>query len=395
MISLLTCLLLLQPPAQGKWAYTVPAATDAFHHAPLRILPLSDQRPPDVTEEVKYQGSKQRYAQFHYGNPSSTRVAVVLDDLSAGRFDLYVDANRNRVIESAERVNSSNLSWQLPLAAVILEGTVQTRFPRQVLFRYGPATRSLSYATCGFLEGETSIAGETLRVRRVDGDANGLFADAQDRVWIDLDGFGRWDPIDHQFPFVPVLTLNKQRYVAQSDAGGERFLLRPLEGIGKVQLQRPRIPAGATVEAVSATLYSKDGIVATLTNFDTPTVLPVGEYAFTGLTLVLRQGEAETSYVFSANGTDSLRWHKLEKNGSLTLDPAGTPRLEIGLSDDNEVKAGNDLLIQPQFYTGTNLLINIIFPGRDRPVFSDGPRARIRLLAGDRSKIAESSSGFA
>jgi hypothetical protein len=36
---------------------------------------------------------------------------------------------------------------------------------------------------------------ETVAARRVDGDGNGLLADAQDRLWIDLNRDGRFDPI--------------------------------------------------------------------------------------------------------------------------------------------------------------------------------------------------------
>jgi hypothetical protein len=393
-LNTLVVLALPQEGAEGKWKYAVPAAADGFHHPPLRVLPLSTTRPDDVRDEVKYRGTRRRYAQFHYGNPATVRIAVVLDERGEGQFDLFVDANRNRVIEAEELVPGMGPSWQVPLAAVLQDGGKQSRYDRQVLFRYGPATRSLSYATCGFLAGKVKMPGEAARVRRMDGDANGLFADAQDRVWIDLEGYDRWDPVDHQFPFAPVLTLNKQRYVVQSDPGGERFQLRPLEGVGTIRLRQLNLQEGVVVDSITATLNSKDGIVATLTGLDTPVTLPVGDYTFTSLTLALRKNGALTSYVFSSQAVGGT-WNRLEKNGSLSLDPLGTPRLEVSVNHE-QLAAGADLMIQPQLYTATGLVINTVYHGRERPVLTDGSiRATMLVHSSDGTRLGERTSGFA
>src|SRR5215470_2949375 len=92
--------LLLGPPtvpaADTTWRYVVPSPGDPDEHPPLRVLALSGEKPDDLKETVRYRGSRQRYAQLRYGNPRSTRVVVVLDEISATEADLYVDADRNR-----------------------------------------------------------------------------------------------------------------------------------------------------------------------------------------------------------------------------------------------------------------------------------------------------------
>jgi hypothetical protein len=69
-----------------------------------RSISLSEDRPEDLTEEVDYRGSLQRYAQLRYGSENSRRVVLVVDELDAGEFQLFVDADRDRRITSGEMV---------------------------------------------------------------------------------------------------------------------------------------------------------------------------------------------------------------------------------------------------------------------------------------------------
>jgi hypothetical protein len=97
-----------------------------------------------------------------------------------------------------------------------------------VQWRLGATRKTISLATLGYVEGVVSIAGKKHTVRRVDGNANGFFADADDRLWIDLNMDKQWDPITEQFPFAPVITLNNQRYGIRGDATGSRLAIEPL-----------------------------------------------------------------------------------------------------------------------------------------------------------------------
>ena len=53
-------------------------------------------------------------------------------------------------------------------------------------------------------------------------------ADPQDRLWIDLNGDGRFDPAAEQFLFATVLNLDGSRYVVRSDELGTRLAIEPL-----------------------------------------------------------------------------------------------------------------------------------------------------------------------
>ena len=95
--------------------------------------------------------------------------------------------------------------------------------------------------------------GRPVQVRRVDGDANGLLADPQDRVWIDLDGDGQWQPVGEQFLFTPILKLNNQRYALRGDSRGERLELVPLMGVGAVSLKLPQSLSDKNVQEIQVT----------------------------------------------------------------------------------------------------------------------------------------------
>jgi hypothetical protein len=380
------------------WRYVVPGMGEPFDHPPLRVLALSDQRPDDLREEVAYRGKKQRYAQLRYGSPNSVRVALVLDEIAPGEIDLYADTHRKRLIGPEDKVAGDRLTWQMRLDVAVVTGDALKLIPRTVLFRYGRATRALSYATCGYVEGQTKIGERMVMVRRVDGDGNGFLTDPQDRLWLDLDGQGRWDPIRHQFPFSPLLTLGRERYVVKSDALGKRLHFAKLEGTGTVRLAVPA-PLRDAVEELFVTLSSRDGIVATLEGKSAEAVLPVGDYRFTTLLLNMKDAKSgETwGYLFSDNGADREEWHTLAKDATLVLDPIGQIKLTSVASEDGKCTAGEQLQFRPGLYTGDGLLITMAcFGGYVSSVsFGNSPRAKILLAGADGAQYDATSSGFA
>ena len=134
----------------------------------------------------------------------STRC--LLDDV-----DLYVDADRNRRIEAKDRLAGEGRTWRSPLAVAVVEGETTKLIPRAAIFRLGATGLTFSFAAAGYLEGTVSLGGATHAARRTDGDGNGFLTDAQDRLWIDLNDDGRWDPADEQFLYSTILALG---YVA-------------------------------------------------------------------------------------------------------------------------------------------------------------------------------------
>jgi hypothetical protein len=146
-----------QSHADDDWRYVLPEPAAEHEYPPLRAIPLSNDKPDDVKEEIEYRGASRRYAQLRYGSPSAPRVAIVVDQVALGEVDLYVDTNRDRTIAADERSTGEGRLWRVPLEVQYARGDEFDVFPRELVFRLGSTGRTLSYAAAGYLEGKLSL----------------------------------------------------------------------------------------------------------------------------------------------------------------------------------------------------------------------------------------------
>jgi hypothetical protein len=398
LLPILLALVSADARAGDAWRYVVPPEGEAFAHPPLVALALQGQRPAGLQETVRYRGSRQRYAHLTYGRGRTAAVAIVLDEVGPGQFDLYVDADRDRVVTAKDRVSGEGQARRAPLKAVVQEGDDLHEYPRTVVFRYGAVIKTLAVATCGYMEGRARLGDRDVTVRRTDGDADGFFASAQDRIWVDLNSNGKWDESESEFLFAPILRLGGRRVAVRADAAGERLSFAPLEGSGRVRLALPQTIPAQRVEEIQATVQSRDGVVASLRGLDTEAVLPAGDYRVSALLLTLKDpnGGPAWGYVFNDNGGKSPRWHTLTKDNRLTLDPVGALDFaaEVG-GGQAECRAGDTLSVRPALYTGDGLLIERAYRGQYAAnPFGGGCGGTVQLLAGDRA-LDSAHSGFA
>ncbi len=380
--------------AEDGWRFEAPPPGDPFEAPPPRALPLASLKPADVVESATYRGKRRRYAQVRYGEASSVRVVVVLDESGPGDADLYVDANRDRKVGPEDLVRGEGRTWRVPLdLATTVDGRpVAER--RAALFKLGATGATLSMASAGYLAGTVRIDDRAHAARRVDGDGNGSVTDPSDRLWVDLDDDGRWDPASEQFLYGPILTLGERRYAVRSDPLGRRLSLNRLEGTGSIRLAVAG-PAASRVAEVSAMLIGDDGS-AFAASGGAPSVLPVGSYRLGAVTLALNDpaGGPRWSFVFS----DSYRrgeptWYRVEKGGALTIDPVGALDFRTGLGDSVRVEPGAEINLQPKLYTGDGLLI--VTAGRGAGSTTDGPSASIMLGSSASGRVDGARSGFA
>ena len=153
--------------SRSAWRYVVPPPGDApFESAPLRAIGLASEKPEDLVVKVKFRGDRQRYAQLRFGSPSSVRVAIVLDEIGRGAADLYVDANRNRRIETTDLAPGSNRTWRVPLDLAIVDGETTRYERRAIILRLGSHRHHVQLRRAGYLEGKVIFAGKSHGVRR-------------------------------------------------------------------------------------------------------------------------------------------------------------------------------------------------------------------------------------
>ena len=400
---------------QPGWRYVLPAPGDPFDHAPFRALVLTREKPEELIEKAGYRGesSRRRYARIRFGSPSSIRATVVVDETPDGKVDLYVDADRNLRIDDRDRVSSAPADensrgariWRLPLDVALVENETVRTIRRAVVFRLGASGQTLGYATAGYLEGTVALGTEQRRVvaaRRLDGDGNGFLADTQDRLLLDLNGDGRFDPGSEQFLFTTVLNLAGSRYIVRSDQLGSRLAIDPLEGTGTLRLELSRKnPAAASngkVVEMRATAISRDGSVFAMSGTE-PVTVPVGEYRLANLTFSL--DDAKTGQLWSFVFSDGLWsrgpcWHKVDKDAAVTIDPVGKPIFELRRDEATSLaRPGDDVRLRPALYTDDGLLIVVAYCGAPAsPATQELLGAQLNLTKGDGQSIATAHSGF-
>jgi hypothetical protein len=377
--------------------YTDTSAGQSLEHPPTVPIELSTDRPSELSELVAYRGQTQRYGQLRYGTLDSRPVSIVVDELGNRQFDLYLDADRDFVIEPRERVAGSGSERRTQLNAEIrTEDGLEYR-TRWVVFRRSVTGRTLGVATAGHLEGKVPIGERSYRVRRVDADGNGLFADARDRLWIDLDDDGRFDPFTEQFPLLPVMEIAGVRYAVRSDPTGATLAFEPLTGEGTIRLVcRPADPDSQIVE-LSVMFVSKDGSAISLHGLEEAVTVPVGEYIIATVTLAIQSGLDGRLWSFSfarLRHPAEHEWHTVEKDQQTFIDPVGQLRFEISVGGGAE-SPERILQVRPRLSTRDGLAITSCSWGESSRGFATiGPLAQIQLIGTQGAALYQTSSGF-
>ncbi|MBI3817642.1 MAG: hypothetical protein HY286_03040 [Planctomycetes bacterium] len=371
----------------------------------LKSLALNDEKPEDVRETVKYRGGRRRYVQIRYGSPNSARIVIALDEVSDTEFDLYVDTGRTRTIADADLVKpepNDNITtkqrrWTVDLAVADAEANHNKPCVRRVQFILGSGGRTLRYGTAGRMEGTVTIDGRAHGGIRSDGDGNGFVNDGIDPLWIDLDGDGKFDALTERFVSTSMLTIGGARYVVHSDRVGSRLDLQKLTGAGNIQLG---ITTNAKMTACSATLASRDGVSVRVDGNHIDASAPVGEYRVEIVTMTFADpGGGETwNYVFSDDPQRrEPRWHKLDKDQSIMIDPVGVPDFFVSIAGNSPFQPGQPVGLQTRLYTGDGLLINTCYRGTSSDTYRhNSPEATLNLIApSGGARLDTAQSGFA
>lgn len=359
--------------------------------------------PDDVSLHVSFRGDQQRYAQLRYGSENSRRITVVTDRLEDDTYLFYVDADRDRVITQHEQLRAEDRECICMLDAEVMMEDQPQQAARRVRLRVDRTGKRLSVATLGYVEGRVQWPGAdqpTIDVRRVDGNANGLFSDARDRILVDLNHDQQWDPVQEQFANRPVLVIGKQRFAVRADRLGNHFSLTTIDGVGNLRLVTGHLPPDTTVQACEAMFFAEDGSAYALRDLDESLSVPVGRYTLGSVTLTIDTGEkAPWHFVFSRSGTiHEDDWRNVTVDMETVFEAVGTPRFELTLADEVDLRAGANLSVSPRLYTEDGLLINLCARGERMGSFDyhrTQTRCTIELRSPANETLGSTDTGFA
>ena len=388
-----------KPPSLLDWHYS-DASGDNFARPVSRSFSMTSNPPEDLESRIEFKGTRQWFTQLRFGNEASVRVAFVVDDKGSGEFDLYVDRDRDRIVDETERIDGAGREREFDLIASVAQEEFVKEYLRRVRFKLSISGNQFSVGTLGYVAGTAARGEIRTPVRLVDGDVNGLFADDRDRIWIDLNNDEKWDALTEQFPFRPMLILGEQRWAVRADRAGTQFRLEEVTGVGELRLTLPGLSPSAKVLEFSGMLYAEDGSAYAVSGLNEPLTVPVGRYTPQNVTVVIDSGEKEPWYFsFSRSSSPTENdWFDVTADQQTDIDAIGKLRLLPGANEAKPVRPGAAIQLRPRLYTSHGLLINMSC--RDRQGGSQLSEqmhnlARMTLKTADGCGVSNATSGFA
>ncbi|MBO0701125.1 MAG: hypothetical protein J2P46_22200, partial [Zavarzinella sp.] len=299
---------------------------------------------------------------------------------------LWLDADGDGRFATGERHTLGKDPVEVRVAFAVGEASVTRTV---VLKRRGDG---LAYAVRGYTAGSVTLGGKAYAALLTDGDADGCFDSATaDRIWIDLDGDGKFDPLTEQFPLGAPLAHGGTSFLLRPDAGGTRVEVRerPTEA-GTVRLTVSRLPKSEVVE-LTAQLVSEWGELVTVERPDHPHPLPAGRYRIDSARLRIKAADGDV-WTYQLAGTGALVL-TVEKGKETAFDLTAGVRVKVDVGARGPAKAGEAVRVRPDVVTKAGLYMTECsatgITGRASPI-----QATIKLAGPGSEAVAEVQSGF-
>jgi hypothetical protein len=355
-----------------------PEAGAAPHYRPVTL----GGTPPRPLADAPAAGPGTFFALARVGTGPSAALGLVWQPDAPRGPVLWLDADGDGRLAASERHAFPGKTLEVP-ARVSVSGVA---LPRTLIFRRGPGT-TLFVAVRGYTAGKLRLAGREFAAALTDGDADGCFDSAGvDRVWIDLDGDGAFDPLTEQFPLgTPI------------EAGGGRFLIRPDPSGTEVRVRargsetgrlRPTLPLqpGAVVREVEANLVSEFGELATVRSLGVAVELPAGMYRVEGLTVQVADAKGRV-WTFRFRGQRRFVLG-VETGKETAADLLAGLKFSAGVDAESAV-AGEEVLVSPTWETAAGVYL------AECTVNGTASGAEIVLSDGTGKALDRAESGFA
>ena len=322
-----------------------------------------------------------KFGDLRLGSGGASRRAVVWHQETG---TLWLDADGDGRFIKTERHTLGKEPLEIPISFAAVQRTL-------IVKRRGDG---IAYAVRGYMAGTIALGGKAFAALLADGDADGCFDSATaDRVWIDLDDDGKFDPLTEQFPLGSALTHSGTAYLIRPDASGMKVIVRerPSEA-GSVRLTVTRAPKSEVVE-LTAQLVSEWGELVTISAADKAHSLPAGRYRIDGVRLRLKDSDGRVwSYRLHGSREPVLQ---VRKDKETVFDATEGLRIVVELAADGDgVKPGQNVRVRPDVVTIAGLSmsecdVTDVGGGYGRPV-----RATIRLAGPGSAPVDEVEAAF-
>lgn len=244
----------------------------------------------------------------------------------------------------------------------------------------------LAYAVRGYQSGTVLLAGERYAALLLDGNADGCYDGVgQDRLWIDLNKDGRFDPLTEQFLLGKPLAHAGGLFLIRSNAVGSEVTVHPRPSeTGTIRLKLGKLDP-SQITKLSARLVSEWGELIEVTQDNLAAKLPVGKYRLDHVALTIQdKDQRRWSYQFFSTRTFEI---KVEKGTDRFVDVV--PDLKVTIDAEKSALPGDRVEVRPNLVTSTGLYMT----GCNRA--GEEMRATLQLTNPGSEILDEATSGFA
>src|SRR5262245_18446649 len=300
-LLLLAGVLTAPPDPPGDWKFVDEATRDGRSVLSFRTVELAEAPTRTLSADDKHPAGSQ-FGSVGVGPGGRQRLGVVWHAASG---TLWFDADGDGRFTAKERHALGDTPVEAKVTIDFGEGIKQER---SVLLR--KRGEGVAWAVRGYTTGTISVGGKQIAAVLTDGDADGCFDGAgADRIWLDLDGDGKFDPLTEQFPLGNAIPANGTPLLVRPrpDGLGVQARERPSE-TGTLKVEIPRLPKAEVVE-LSANYVSEFGELVVVKAADKPLTLPAGKYRVDSVQLKLADADGKVwRYSFSSGS----RTHDVE-----------------------------------------------------------------------------------
>ncbi len=288
-------------------------------------LSLEDSLPEDIEIMAMINEADCRIAQWHFGDSTSTCVAIVCEMNDDRIVRMFMDANRNRVIEEGEELTSrtrSGRSWVANLDVEMRDGDAVVHSARQIAITPTQNHREIRVSTLGYAEGTLDIDGHPTLTRRIDNDGDGIPNGARDQVCFDLDHNGEFDLIAERMPLENIVVVLGNRYAVKSDRLGQTLMLQPVTEQGRVRFGFRLADSQATVVQFEGCMRDEFGMMIPFRELNRPLDVPTGRYCISSLVLTIRDNASGTWHatLIHSSAVPNEGWFTVETDNKIQIE---------------------------------------------------------------------------
>lgn len=333
------------------------------------------------------------HAQLPLGNVRDDFPAVVWIPQAKDGPVLWFDANGDGRLEASERHVMKARQLEIPASITIKTKSEPKKVTRTVRFRRPLLGEGLRWTVRGYAAGKLDLGGVSYDAMIADGNANcGFGSVGRDRLWIDLNQDGRFDPLIEQFLLGKPLPLGDRIYVVRSNAAASAVVAQMREpGEGKLRLA---LAKGLKADTVSAELISDLGELVEITKVDQFVPVPHGQYSLASLAVKTVDSSGQPwFYTFSRRGG---KRHAVPIGQETTIALLDRVSMRVGLDlNGNVAKPSQTITVRPEVATRDGALwLSACTRGSEESHNAAEGAAVILFLSPDGKQLSRGISGF-